>query len=199
MVRWQLQEALAKAFRQLTEGKDEMDQPCVDKWLLTINRQLGRGSEYAPRPLSHTPAPPPPSALPPRARSHRTSRRLEDQSADMTDSCVAGVVLCASQALVGNSARTCLVLIPDNRFRSAQAKMEAVAAQGGAGLSLQHFTDCYLSELQEGKFWGVDHDLSVPHMPVFVLVLRGGCQALCGATLRQKRGWFGSLDAVAAC
>ena len=37
--------------------------------------------------------------------------------------------------------------------------MEAITSEGGTGLSLQDFTELYLSELQEGKFWGVDYDL----------------------------------------
>jgi hypothetical protein len=87
-----LREALRSCFNDLTGHKDSMSQEAMEEWLVRINGQLGRGSE----------------------------------------------------------------------FRSANAILEQKrAADEEPVLSYDDFVQVYRSEIGEGKFWGVHHDLQV--------------------------------------
>uniref|UniRef100_A0A7S1EDE4 Endonuclease/exonuclease/phosphatase domain-containing protein n=1 Tax=Hemiselmis andersenii TaxID=464988 RepID=A0A7S1EDE4_HEMAN len=81
-----VKEAVGKAFQKVSGGKGYMDREDIDAWLVSINKQLGRGSE-----------------------SRSAARLMEER--------------------------------------------------GEGKLLLQDFEEVYLSELKEGKFWGVDYDL----------------------------------------
>jgi len=85
-----LVEALRAAFTALAGGSDVMARASMDEWLVKINLQLGRGSEF------------------------RNSAAILE--------------------------------------KKAEAGQEEV-------LSFEDFQECYMSELREGKFWGVHHDL----------------------------------------
>eukprot|EP00929_Paragymnodinium_shiwhaense_P103823 TRINITY_DN6760_c0_g1_i1.p1 TRINITY_DN6760_c0_g1~~TRINITY_DN6760_c0_g1_i1.p1 ORF type:complete len:553 (+),score=100.85 TRINITY_DN6760_c0_g1_i1:20-1678(+) len=80
--------AVNASFDKFASSKDMMDKAAVERWVVAINKTLGRGSE----------------------------------------------------------------------FRAAMAAMEA---RGGEELHRDDFVALYVSELEEGKFWGVEHDLRV--------------------------------------